>query len=86
VYVVDAKNIAHQKIVELGMHTPEGNIEVTRGLDEGLNLVVRGVEPLNEGAPVKITDHTTLDALNDGGAPPMGAPAGSGSAAHGGSH
>ncbi len=78
VYVVDDKNVAHQKIVELGMHTPEGNIEVTRGLDEGGTLVVRGVEPLSDGAPVKITDHTTLDAINDGGAAPMGAPAHSG--------
>jgi len=88
VYVVDDKNIAHQKIVELGMHTPEGNIEITRGLDEGATLVVRGVEPLSDGAPVKITDHTTLDAINDGGAPPMGAPATSGSASHdhGGAH
>ncbi len=91
VYVVDAKNIAHQKIVELGMHTPDGNIEVTRGVEEGEQLVVRGVEPLSDGAPVKVTDHTTMEALADGGAAPMGnsgAPAGSGSAAHahGGAH
>src|SRR6185437_11027787 len=60
VYVVDAKNIAHAKVVELGMHTPDGNVEVTRGVDEGEQVVVRGIEPLTEGAPVKITDHTTL--------------------------
>jgi membrane fusion protein, multidrug efflux system len=96
VYVIDEKNIAHAKVVELGMHTPDGNVEVTRGVTEGESVVVRGIEPLTEGAPVEVTDHTTLDALKDGGAPPtgQGGPAGSGSAAgahsggrqHGGSH
>ncbi len=91
VYVVDDKNIAHAKVVELGMHTPDGNVEVTRGVNEGEQVVVRGIEPLTDGAPVKITDHTTLDALKDGGAPPSGngggAPAGSVAGAHsGGAH
>ena len=95
VYVVDDKNIAHSKIVELGMHTPDGNVEVTRGVNEGEQVVVRGIEPLTDGAPVKITDHTTLDALKDGGAPPSGSggggggaggPAGSAAAAHSGGH
>jgi len=72
VYVVDAKNVAHQKVVALGMHTADGNIEVTRGVDEGEQIVVRGIEPLSDSAPVKITDHTTLDALADGGAVPTG--------------
>lgn len=76
VYVVDAKNIAHAKVVELGMHTPDGNVEVTRGVEPGEQVVVRGIEPLSEGAPVKITDHTTLDALLDGGATPTGASGG----------
>ncbi|HEY2368046.1 MAG TPA: efflux RND transporter periplasmic adaptor subunit [Polyangiaceae bacterium] len=72
VYVVDEKNQAHAKVVELGMHTPDGNVEVTRGVTEGEQVVVRGIEPLTDGAPVKVTDHTTLDALKDGGAPPSG--------------
>jgi RND family efflux transporter MFP subunit len=72
VYVIDDKNQAHAKVVELGMHTPDGNVEVTRGVNEGEQVVVRGIEPLTDGAPVKITDHTTLDALKDGGAPPSG--------------
>ncbi len=76
VYVIDAKNTAHAKIVELGMHTPDGNVEVTRGVDEGDQVVVRGIEPLSDGAPVKITDHTTLDALRDGGAVPAGSAGG----------
>lgn len=92
VYVIDDKNIAHSKIVELGMHTPDGNVEVTRGVNEGDQVVVRGIEPLTDGAPVKITDHTTLDALRDGGAPPSGSGGGGGawsggsSAAPSGSH
>jgi hypothetical protein len=35
-------------------------------------LVVRGFEPLSDGAPVKVTERTTLAALAappDGGAP-----------------
>ena len=60
VYVVDDKNVAHPMSVALGMHTPEGGVEVTRGLKAGQLLVVRGFEPLTEGAPVKITDRTTL--------------------------
>jgi RND family efflux transporter MFP subunit len=70
VYTVDAGNIAHLKNVALGMHTPEGGVEITQGLAAGDVLVVRGFEPLSEGAPVQITDHTTLAiATDDGGAP-----------------
>ncbi len=95
VFVVDGKSVAHAKVVQLGMHTADGNVEVTRGVDVGEQIVVRGIEPLSEGAPVKVTDHTTLDALHDGGATPTGAaagsseaPAGSASAQHrrGGAH
>jgi multidrug efflux system membrane fusion protein len=73
VYVVDQKNIAHLREVGLGMHTPEGGVEVTTGLQPGEILVARGFEPLTEGAPVKITERTTLQALaamaSDAGAP-----------------
>ncbi len=90
VYVVDAKNIARAKVIQLGMHTPDGNVEVTRGVDEGESIVVRGIEPLSDGAPVKITDHTTMEALADGGALPAAAGEASGapssSAAPAGSH
>jgi membrane fusion protein, multidrug efflux system len=68
VYTVDSGNIAHVKSVSLGMHTPEGGVEITQGLAAGDTLVVRGFEALSEGAPVQITDHTTLDAT-DGGTP-----------------
>jgi multidrug efflux system membrane fusion protein len=75
VYTVDAGNIAHLRTVTLGMHTPEGGVEVTQGLTAGELLVVRGFEPLSEGAPVQITDRTTLAAatVGDAGAPPAAA-------------
>ena len=82
VYTVDDKGIAHQRPVELGMHTPEGGVEITRGLNVGDQLVVRGFEPLSEGAPAKISQKTTLVAAEQegmdagAGAPP--APAASG--------
>jgi RND family efflux transporter MFP subunit len=61
VYVVDDKNIARARIVELGMHTPDGGIELRRGVREGELVVVRGIEPLTEGAPVKINSKLTLE-------------------------
>jgi RND family efflux transporter MFP subunit len=64
VYVVDDKHIAHTKIVELGMHTPEGGVELTRGVAAGELLVVRGIEPLTDGAPVKLGSTLTLEATS----------------------
>jgi multidrug efflux system membrane fusion protein len=83
VYVVDDKNVAHAAGVALGMHTPEGGVEVTRGLKAGDLLVVRGFEPLSDGAPVKISERTTLESAEQSadagedapGAPPTGDPA-----------
>jgi hypothetical protein len=56
------------------MHTPEGGVEITRGLSPGDVLVVRGIEPLSDGAPVKVTEHTTVEAIesHDAGAAPEG--------------
>jgi RND family efflux transporter MFP subunit len=71
VYVVDGK-VAHERKVALGMHTPEGGVEVTRGLEAGELLVVRGFEPLSDRAPVKVSERTTIDAalgVPDGGTP-----------------
>jgi RND family efflux transporter MFP subunit len=67
VFVVD-RNVAHQKSVALGMHTPDGGVEVTRGLEAGELLVVRGFEALSEGAPVKVVGGQA--EAGDGGAPP----------------
>jgi multidrug efflux system membrane fusion protein len=83
VYTVDAGNIAHVRSVTLGMHTPDGGVEITQGLTAGDVLVVRGFEPLSEGAPVLITDRTTLAAasVDDAGAPSASAEASSTGAA-----
>jgi membrane fusion protein, multidrug efflux system len=90
VYVVDDNHIAHAKLVELGMHTPEGGVELTRGVAAGELLVVRGIEPLTDGAPVKLGSTLTLEAANtpiDAGVgpstPPVEPTAGSGSGAAG---
>ncbi|HEX7836269.1 MAG TPA: efflux RND transporter periplasmic adaptor subunit [Kofleriaceae bacterium] len=78
VYVVDDRHIAHARVVELGMHTPEGGVELTRGVKAGELLVVRGIEPLTDGAPVKIGSTLTLEAA---AAPPAAAGSGSGAEA-----
>ena len=89
VYVVDEKNVAHLKSVQLGMYTPDGGVEITTGLSAGELLVVQGFEALSEGAPVKISKRTTLQAAVAAAAgaasPPadasVGPPASSGSSA-----
>jgi multidrug efflux system membrane fusion protein len=78
VYTIDDKNIAHLKQVQLGMYTPEGGVEITQGLAAGETLVVTGFEALSEGAPVKVSSRTTLQAALAGDA---GAPAASASSA-----
>jgi RND family efflux transporter MFP subunit len=70
VYVVDDKHVAHARVVQLGMHTAEGGVELTRGVTAGEQMVVRGIEPLSDGAPVKIGSALTLEAAT---APPAGA-------------
>lgn len=82
VYTVDEKNLAHVKQVQLGMYTPDGGVEITQGLAPGELLVVQGFEALTEGAPVKVSSRTTLQAAQaasqaDAGAP---GPASSGTA------
>jgi RND family efflux transporter MFP subunit len=61
-YVVEG-NRAKVRPIALGMHTGDGEVEVTRGLAAGDQLVVRGIELLSDGAPVKVTnDHSTTNA------------------------
>jgi RND family efflux transporter MFP subunit len=88
VYTVDDKNVAHLRNVQLGMYTPEGGVEVTTGLNAGELLVVQGFEALSEGAPVRVTERTTLQAaVAAAGAPPPASSASAlaGQAAPGGS-
>jgi multidrug efflux system membrane fusion protein len=53
-YVV-VDGAAVERVVELGMHTADGMVEVRRGLAAGERLVVRGAEALRQGAPVAVT-------------------------------
>jgi multidrug efflux pump subunit AcrA (membrane-fusion protein) len=61
-FVVDG-DVARERIVKLGMRTPDGKVEVLDGLKPGDQLVVRGSEALRDGAPVAVAG-----ATNDAGA------------------
>lgn len=52
-FVVE-NDIAQQRILTLGMRTSDGRVEVRKGLSAGEKLVVRGAEPLKQGASVKV--------------------------------
>jgi multidrug efflux system membrane fusion protein len=52
-FVVEG-NVAHERIVDLGLRTPNRLVEVVKGLRAGESLVVRGGEALREGAKVRI--------------------------------
>jgi RND family efflux transporter MFP subunit len=89
VYVVDErgdKHIVHARVVQLGMHTSDGGVELTRGVSAGETIVVRGIDPLSDGAPVKVNSTLTLEQASvpvDAGvaAPPI-EPAAAGSGHH----
>jgi len=52
-YVV-AGGKAQERIVNLGMRTSDGRVEVRHGLAAGESVVVRGAEALQEGAAVRV--------------------------------
>ena len=53
-YVVE-NDTAAERILQLGMRTADGQVEVLSGLKPGERLVIRGAEALRNGAPVKET-------------------------------
>ncbi len=53
-YVVQG-DVAHEHVLQLGMNTTDGFVEVQTGLDAGVLLVTRGVEALAEGTKVHIS-------------------------------
>jgi membrane fusion protein, multidrug efflux system len=63
--------LAKERVVTLGMHTGDGFVEITQGLSPGDVLVVRGADPLTDGASVKVTSRTTLEAFDAGGPTPL---------------
>lgn len=55
-FVVEEGGTAREKTLALGLRTPDGRVEVVRGLAAGDKLVVRGAEALRDGAKVKIVE------------------------------
>ena len=53
-YTVE-NDVAHEHVLQLGMNTTDGYVEVQKGLDAGAMLVTLGVEALAEGTKVHIT-------------------------------
>jgi multidrug efflux system membrane fusion protein len=53
-YIVE-QGKATERVIELGMHTADGMVEVKSGLKNGEQLVVRGAEALRNGAEVAVT-------------------------------
>ena len=47
--------MAHERVLELGLRTPDGFVEVRSGLEPGETLVIRGSEALREGAKVTVS-------------------------------
>jgi RND family efflux transporter MFP subunit len=72
-FVVDG-DVAKEKVLNLGMSTKDGWIEVRSGLEAGQLLVVRGAEALSSGAKVR-ANQVTAASLATGAAPDGGAPA-----------
>ncbi len=73
--------VARERIVELGLRTADGMVEVKRGLTPGVALVVRGAEALRDGAKVKVAAGPAAgDAAAPGAPPEPGAAPASGAA------
>jgi multidrug efflux system membrane fusion protein len=77
-YVVEGE-VARERILTLGLRTPDGRVEVRNGLQPGESLVIRGTEALREGVNVRVVQsaaNTGQDELapagGGGGSPPRG--------------
>lgn len=53
VYVVDDKNVAHRRVVELSLPQADGTRVVSKGLEKGERYVVSGIQKVRDGGPVK---------------------------------
>ena len=52
-FVLDGETV-RERVLTLGMRTPDGRVEVREGLAAGDQLVVRGAEALRDGAAVRV--------------------------------
>ncbi|MBP1612166.1 MAG: hemolysin [Acidobacteria bacterium] len=59
-YVVEG-DTARVRVLQLGMRTADGRVEVKDGLAPGESLVVRGAEALRDGAAVAVSTATPAD-------------------------
>lgn len=62
-------DVARERVLELGLRTAEGEVEVRKGLVAGELLVVRGAEALRDGAKVAL-ERTPVDTAVNGPAGP----------------
>jgi membrane fusion protein, multidrug efflux system len=53
-YVIEG-DVAHERVLTLGMRTPSGDVEVRDGIQPGERLVIRGSEALRDGAKVRVS-------------------------------
>ncbi len=66
-YVV-RNGVAEERVLSLGLRTPDGMVEVRNGLAPNDSLVVRGAEALRNGAAVRIVSDG--ESMQTGGATP----------------
>jgi multidrug efflux system membrane fusion protein len=69
-FVVE-EGLARERVLELGLRTADGLVEVRDGLEPGQTLVVRGAEALRDGAAVRVQEPGTAapPAAASGGPP-----------------
>ncbi|WP_437902654.1 efflux RND transporter periplasmic adaptor subunit [Sorangium sp. So ce327] len=79
-YVVDGTT-ARERVLSLGLRTPDGRVEVKSGLSVGELLVTRGAEALREGAQVRIAAPGSVPGGQAAGHRPEGGADASASAA-----
>ena len=68
VMVVDAKNVAHETRVTIGIRTPE-KIEITEGLSGGETVVIEGNFALPDGTKVEVSEGKPAEKATDAKAP-----------------
>lgn len=75
-YVVEGDTV-HERVLQFGLHTAEGWVEVRDGLKAGETIVSRGLEALSDNIKVRIVAPAGSGSANGA---PSGAPGESGSA------
>lgn len=53
---------AHERVLTLGLQSPDGYVEVRDGLASGETIVVRGAEALTDGAAIRIVTPKSADS------------------------